>query len=98
MSIPPPALASYTLESRPESGAEVLMSGWTSLNFGCLESPSNSKMTLSLVEINAPAALNRCVCVGVCVGVECGCGCVCGRVCVGGVVSLLSTEGVQWNL
>ncbi len=41
-------------------------------------------MTLSLVEINAPAALNRCVCVGVCVG--------------GVVVSLLSTEGVQWNL
>ena len=86
MSIPPPALASYTLESRPESGAEVLISGWISLNFGCLESPSNSKMTLSLVEINAPAALNRCVCV--CVGV-----------CAGGcMVSLLSTEGVQWNL
>lgn len=49
----------YNLVRRPESGAEVLISAWTSLNFGCLESPSNSNRTDSLVVTNTPAARIR---------------------------------------
>ena len=49
----------YNLVSNPDSGADVITSFCTSLNFGCLASPISSNNTLSLVVMKAPAAFIR---------------------------------------
>lgn len=51
----------YSFVSSPESGADVLIRACTSLNFRCLESPSNSNKIDSLVVMNAPDWRIRCV-------------------------------------